>query len=162
MCFDLWIFAPYLYTSNTMGMNHLKKSTVDIICKYISSYSANFSSRLLAYPSKVLFPFPCGQVGSSRKFFTYLGTTVFLMTVQLFCMVWQDCVWGKNAGCKYQHLKLPENKIQIFQGTFWMTDLYPILPPKTQRPIAFQLTYLKKMRTMSYGNVLKSTCMLVT
>ena len=24
MCFDLWIFTPYLYTSNTTGMNHLK------------------------------------------------------------------------------------------------------------------------------------------
>ena len=26
MFFDLWIFTPYLYTSNTMGMNHLKTS----------------------------------------------------------------------------------------------------------------------------------------
>ena len=28
LCFDLWIFIPYLYTSNTMGMNHLKISIV--------------------------------------------------------------------------------------------------------------------------------------
>jgi hypothetical protein len=26
-CFDLWIFTPYLYTSNTKGMNHLKVTT---------------------------------------------------------------------------------------------------------------------------------------
>ena len=25
MCFDLWIFTPYLYTSNITGMNHLKR-----------------------------------------------------------------------------------------------------------------------------------------
>jgi hypothetical protein len=24
LCFDLWIFTPYLYTSNTTGMNHLR------------------------------------------------------------------------------------------------------------------------------------------
>ena len=24
LCFDLWIFTPYLYTSNTTGINHLK------------------------------------------------------------------------------------------------------------------------------------------
>jgi len=135
---------------------------IDIICKYVCSDSASLSCRFLAYQSKVLSPFPFGQVGSSSKFLTYLWTTIFLMTVQLFCMVRQDSVWGKNARLQIQHLKLPENKIEIFQGTFWMNDLYPILPPKTQRPIWFHLTYLKKMRTMSYGNVMKSTCMLVT
>ena len=102
---------------------------IDIICKYVCSDSASLSCRFLAYQSKVLSPFPFGQVGSSSKFLTYLWTTIFLMTVQVFCMVRQDSVWGKNARLQIQHLKLPENKLKYFRVlSEWMTFIPYCLP----------------------------------